>query len=44
MDAGWSDAVPTCEEAVLFLRLFPADLQGGVQDVSETQVSDRTRD
>lgn len=36
-------AVPTCEDAVLLSRLLPADLQRGVQDLTEAQVSYRPR-
>lgn len=35
--------MPTCQDAVLLSRLLPADLQRGVQDVIEAQVSHRPR-
>lgn len=35
--------MPTCQDAVLLAWLLPADLQRGVQDVIEAQVSHGSR-
>lgn len=35
--------MPTCQNAILFSRFLPADLQRSVQDVIEAQVSHRSR-
>lgn len=35
--------MPTCQDAIFLSRLLPADLQRGVQDVIEAQVSHRSR-